>query len=131
MELRHLRYFVAGAEDLKALGLVVPAIVSLLASSSALAGEFVVLTSVARDFMKAVKVQAAILVQAACVPAHSPINSLTFGAATALSQPVSRWPQSPVSCTTGAWRIPANSMAGLGFDMWSCVATMHFVNRGS
>jgi transmembrane secretion effector len=49
--------------------------------------------------------------------AHSPINSLTFGAARALSQPGSRWPQSPGSSTTVAWRIRANSMAGVGFTM--------------
>jgi hypothetical protein len=46
----------------KAIRLVVPVIVSLLVGSSALAGELGTLTSVARDFMNAAKVQAAILV---------------------------------------------------------------------
>jgi hypothetical protein len=46
---------------LDALRLVVPVIVSLLAGSSALAGELGTLTAVARDFMNAAKVQAAIL----------------------------------------------------------------------
>ena len=47
---------------LETLRLVVPVIVSLLAGSSALAGELGTLTSVARDFMNAAKAQAAILV---------------------------------------------------------------------
>ena len=45
----------------EALRLVVPVVVSLLVGSSALAGELGRLTSVARDFMNAAKVQAAIL----------------------------------------------------------------------